>query len=153
MRALELQWLAKRYISRQSDVEKWRNQAHSLSGYQVMFVWRCQIISQLWFLLVFSLYFILFALCIPLLDDKEERYTKGPHVRSQTQSQANVEKSPIPSSSITKQSSTISDHTSATGDSRVTSHGLGEGSKIMWCHVLLGSPLEVKQKEQEHFIK
>ena len=33
--ALELQWLAKRHISGQNDVEQWRNQAYSFSGYQV----------------------------------------------------------------------------------------------------------------------
>ena len=38
MRALELQWLAKRHISGQSDIEQGRNQAHSFSGYQVMLV-------------------------------------------------------------------------------------------------------------------
>ena len=58
-------------------------------------------------------------------------YTKPSSIRSQPHSQASVEKSPIPSSSTTKQSSTISDHTSTTGDSGVSSHGLGEGSDIM----------------------
>ena len=46
MRALYLQQLAKRHISGQSDVEQWRNQAHSLSGYQLMVVWRHQSDSQ-----------------------------------------------------------------------------------------------------------
>ena len=70
-------------------------------------------------------------MCIPLLDDEEEKYTKPSTVRSQRHSQASVEKSPIPSSSTTKQSSTISDRTSTTGDSGISSHGLGEGSDIM----------------------
>jgi len=42
--ALKLQRLAKRHISGWSNVEQWRNQAHSLSGYQVMLVWRHQIV-------------------------------------------------------------------------------------------------------------
>ncbi|XP_065902173.1 uncharacterized protein [Dysidea avara] len=54
----------------------------------------------------------------------------------QTQSHTSTEKSPSPSSFTTKQSSTFSDHKSTTSESRVSSHGL-----------------EVKQKEQEQFIK
>ena len=46
MRALELQWLVKRHISGRSDVEQWRNQAHSFSGCQVTLAWRHQIVSQ-----------------------------------------------------------------------------------------------------------
>jgi len=46
MRALELQWLAKRHISGRSNIEQWRNQAHSLSGYRAMLVWRRQSDSQ-----------------------------------------------------------------------------------------------------------
>ena len=38
MLALELQWLAKRHISGRSNVELWRNQAHSLSGYWVTLI-------------------------------------------------------------------------------------------------------------------
>ena len=95
----------------------------------------------LWFLLVLSLYFILLALCIPLLEEKQEKYTKPSTSRSQSQSQASVEKSPIPSSFITKQSSTIGDYTEDrelctisdyTEDRELLlSHGLGEGSDIM----------------------
>ena len=71
----------------------------------------------------------------------------------QTQSHTSTEKSPSPSSFTTKQSSKFSDHKSTTDESRVSSHGLGEGSDIMWCDPLYGIPLEVKQKEQEQFIK
>jgi len=39
MWALELQQLAKRRISGRSDVEQWRNQAHSLSNYWVTLIW------------------------------------------------------------------------------------------------------------------
>jgi len=38
MQALKLQQLVKRHISGQSNVEQCKNQAHSLSGYQVMLV-------------------------------------------------------------------------------------------------------------------
>jgi len=54
------------------------------------------------------------------------------------------------SSSTTKHSSTISDHKSTTGGSGVSPHELGEGGDIMWYDPLCGSPLELKQKEQEH---
>ena len=47
MWAFELQRLVKRHISGGSDVEKWRNQVHSFSGYRVTLVWRHhQTISQ-----------------------------------------------------------------------------------------------------------
>ena len=49
----------------------------------------------------------------------------------QTQSHTSTEKSPSPSSFTTKQSSEFSDHKSTTDESRVSSHGLGEGSDIM----------------------
>ena len=70
-------------------------------------------------------------MCIPLVDVEEEKYTKPSTIKSQPHSQASVEKLPIPSSSTTKQSSTISDRTSTTGDSGVSSHGLGEDGDIM----------------------
>jgi len=38
MQAFELQWMAKKHISGQSDVEQLRNQAYSFSGYQFMLV-------------------------------------------------------------------------------------------------------------------
>ena len=102
---------------------------HSMC-YQGVIITVCYL-GLLWFLLVLSIYFILLALCIPLLEEKQEKYTKPSTIRSHLHRQARVEKSPIPSSSTTKQSSTISDHTSATGDSGLLSHGLGEGSDIM----------------------
>ena len=46
MQGLELQRLVKRHISGRADVEQWGNQAHSISGYRVMLVWRHQIVSQ-----------------------------------------------------------------------------------------------------------
>ena len=45
--ALELLWLAKRHISRQSYVKQWRNQACSLGHFWIMLVWRHQIVRYL----------------------------------------------------------------------------------------------------------
>jgi len=45
MQALELLQLAKRHISRQSNIDRWRNQACSYSHYQVMLVWRHQLVN------------------------------------------------------------------------------------------------------------
>ena len=47
MWALQLLQLAKRHIYGQSDVEQWRNRAHSLSSYRVMLVWRRKSVSQI----------------------------------------------------------------------------------------------------------
>ena len=44
MQVLELQWLAKRHMLGRSDIEQWRNRAHSPSGYWVTLVWRHQIV-------------------------------------------------------------------------------------------------------------
>ena len=46
MQALELQRLAKRNASGRSDVEQQRNQACSYSHYQIMLVWRHQLVSS-----------------------------------------------------------------------------------------------------------
>ena len=60
-----------------------------------------------------------------------------------------------PSSSTTKQNSTISDHTSASGNG-ASSHELGEDIVIyhVMCviHVWF-SIIEMKQREEKHFIK
>jgi len=42
MRTLEQLQLVKRHIWGRSNIEQWRNQAHSRSGYWVMLVWRHQ---------------------------------------------------------------------------------------------------------------
>ena len=77
--------------------------------------------------------------------EKQEKQTSK---LFQSESYNKVEKSSTPSSSTTQQSDNRSDHTSA---SRVSSHGQGEGSSdIMWCNPLYGSPLEMKQKQQEN---
>ena len=38
MQVLELLWLVKRHVSGQSDIERCKNQAHSVSGYQVTLI-------------------------------------------------------------------------------------------------------------------
>ena len=43
--ALHVQLYAKRHLSGWSDVEQWKNQAHSLSRYRVTLVWRHQAVS------------------------------------------------------------------------------------------------------------
>jgi len=47
IQAFELLWLEKKHISRQSDIEQWRNQACSLNDFWVMLVWRHQSDSQI----------------------------------------------------------------------------------------------------------
>ncbi|XP_065901345.1 uncharacterized protein [Dysidea avara] len=69
-------------------------------------------------------------------EQMEYKITMPLSKKPRTQSHTSSEKSPSPSSFTTKQSSTSCDHKSATSKSRVSSHGL-----------------EMKQKEQEQFIK
>jgi len=45
--ALDVLRCAKRHISGRSDVKQWKNQAHTVSCYWVMLIWKHQAVSQL----------------------------------------------------------------------------------------------------------